>query len=86
MEISSHRQLGLFEIRHMLSFLGDVCRVSNSYETRSNKGKQRLGSGHSHPAQQSTEADKGGDHCLAYSKSSSTEKCISLEFNFHLRS
>lgn len=53
--------------------MGDVCRVPNSYETRSNKGKQRLGSGHCHPAQQSTEAGNGGDHSLTYSESKSME-------------
>lgn len=54
-----------------MSLLGDVCRVPNSYETGSNKGKQRLGSGHSYSAQQSTEAGKGGDNSFPYSESES---------------
>lgn len=73
-----------------MSFLWDVCRVSDSYETRSNKGKRRLGSRHSHLAQQSTEADKGGDHSLSYSKSKSMKKLAKhqvmiVEYKSHIQ-
>lgn len=56
----------------VLSLPGPDYRFPHCYETRSNKSKQRLGSGHSHPAQQSTEAGKGGDHSFTYSESKST--------------
>lgn len=62
----------LFKCVQAISLLGD-CRFPNSHEAGSNKGKQRLGSGQSHPTQQCPDAGEGGDQSCTFSESNTVE-------------